>query len=161
MTNETPNLHRLTLVVFVYNAGTSATVVRNFSVENFHEDNAGDPLFAGLEPPTTPANLDLPHVLERDDATPARFRIGVMLASDPPIAHKLDFAHRLAALRSVSVTLRWTYRGRRFPFVWRRVWMTSHEHVTIPADHYRQAVADRWRAGGSGLADIAQGREPT
>ena len=158
MTGDMPVLHRLMLSIFIYNTGAAATVVRYFEAEAFREHNAGMPLFYAVEPPAIP-NLESPLVLERDDAKPGRFKLGLEAY---PITDPAEYARRLATLDSVGITLRWTYRGRRVPYVWRRRWITRHLHLTIPGAPFRTRVVRLWRQSDhtAHLADIAEGRKP-
>jgi hypothetical protein len=157
VTKGMPQQHTLTLSVFAYNTGASATVVRRFVAEDFAEDNAGASLFAGMGAGNWPVKPAMPLALERDDAEPAEFRLGLRLsAPDDPE----EYARRLAGLRSVRVTLRWSFRGRRFPR--KRVWIEDHTDVTVSAAALREEVLPVWRAydDTAHLADIAEGREP-
>ena len=70
VTEGMPQMHTLTLSVFAYNTGASATVVRRFVAEDFAEDNAGASLFADLGEGNWPVKPALPLALERDDAEP-------------------------------------------------------------------------------------------
>lgn len=166
--NGMPVAHDIKLRIFVANSGASGTVVERFDVVDLVEVNDGKPLWSAVGHLSGPDVIDaLPVALERDDARTFEVNRQLVWHEDlswlpggPGPAPIEELARRLGTLRSVSVTLTWTYRRPKLPRLRKRERVEARQTLQLDVASGRQQAIDHWRSTvGMGLfANLAEGR---
>jgi hypothetical protein len=168
-TGSQPMSHRISLAIFISNAGARAGLLEALGAENFEWRGDGQPYWAGISRCDirrgTRAPIVMPMGLEAGDVKSALLDIELQ----PTGGSLEDMARQLSGMREVAVTISWKFvRTKGLPVRWRAIptrYQRNRETVkrstaiVIDASEYRRLAIDHWQRqpDGARLIELAQG----